>query len=109
MDIVLDTNILRSDFLFRSKDFEILKDYLVKTESNFIIPEVVLQEIKGLYKRTLNERITEFNINVKNLNLIISDTSLHYDSSSLNIEKETEKYMPFLKETLKLTKKKIIP
>ena len=49
MDVILDSNIFRSDILLRSKDFDILMDYLSKTDYRLIMPQVILDEIKGLY------------------------------------------------------------
>ncbi len=42
MNIAIDTNIILEDRLFKSKYYEMLYDYLDKTDSNFVLPEVVL-------------------------------------------------------------------
>src|ERR1035438_3442238 len=68
MDIVLDSNIFRADILLRSKEFDILLDYLDKTGSLFVMPQIILDEIKGLYKRTLIERLSELKKASNNIN-----------------------------------------
>lgn len=59
MDIILDTNIFRSDFLRRGADFEVLKDYLKKTDSSLIIPRIVLDEITNLFKRDVEKHVKD--------------------------------------------------
>ena len=56
MNIILDTNILRTDFFLKSKDFEILFDYIKKTHSNIVLLDIVLQEIEKLYDEELKEK-----------------------------------------------------
>lgn len=56
MNIILDTNILRTDFFLKSKDFEVLFDYIEKTHSNLILLNIVLQEIEKLYDEELIEK-----------------------------------------------------
>ena len=68
MDIILDTNILRTDFFLKSKDFEILFDYIKKTHSNLVLLDIVFQEIQKLYDEELKEKYdaikrTSFEIN----------------------------------------------
>lgn len=109
MDIVLDSNIFRSDITLRSKEFDIILDYLSKTHSSIIIPEVILDEIKGLYAKVLKERNSDVLKDINNLNLLITDHKQHIKFESFNIEDEVEKYEIYVKEKLKIKKSNIIP
>lgn len=56
MDFVLDTNIfLRKKFLC-SKDFHLLFDYLEKTGSRIVVPEIVWGQILAVCLRELHKR-----------------------------------------------------
>lgn len=109
MNIVLDTNIIYSDFLFRSKEFDILLDYLKKTDSTFILPEVILLEIEQKYKESLEERIEEYNKSSKHLDLLQNNKEKHIGIIDINIENETKNYISFLKTKLKIRPKQIVP
>lgn len=41
MNIIIDSNIIRQDFKLQSIYFDILLDYLKKTHSKFILPDIV--------------------------------------------------------------------
>jgi hypothetical protein len=60
MDTIIDANIIRRDLKLNDRGFEILSDYLVKTNSKLIFPSIVVEEIKGLYKRALQERFEDY-------------------------------------------------
>jgi hypothetical protein len=49
MDIVLDSNIFCSDIPLRSKEIDVVLNYLEKTESAIVMPQIILDEITGLY------------------------------------------------------------
>ncbi len=107
MDIILDTNILRNDLFFKSKDFEVLKDYLKKTDSHFILPKIILQEIQGIYKRTIEENVQNFDKSRKSLNTILNKQLI--GETSLNIDKEVEDYIKFIYQKLELKERNIVP
>lgn len=109
MDVVLDTNIFRSDILLRSKDFEILLDYLMKTESSIKLPQVIFDEILGVYKRTLKDRQSELEKVVKNINLSLSDAEKQVAISVIDIEGEVDNYSRFIRKKLKIHDRQIIP
>ena len=107
MDTILDANIIRRDLKLNNKNFEILKDYLVKTGSNLILPSIVAEEVKGLYKRYLAECFDEYEKSLNKLNrTLLSDEIQKF--SGLNIEDEGNKYIDFLNEKLGISKTKII-
>jgi hypothetical protein len=55
MDTILDANIIRKDLKLNDISFEILTDYLARTNSKLIFPSIVVEEIIGLYKRVFQE------------------------------------------------------
>ena len=109
MDIILDSNIFRSDITLRSKEFDVILDYLNKTHSSIIIPQIILDEIKGLYKRTLNERKNEVLKNINNLNLLITDDKKHLKINDVDTEIEIKKYEEHIINKLRVRKPNIIP
>ncbi|MCD0472571.1 PIN domain-containing protein [Flavobacterium sp. JAS] len=109
MDIILDSNIFRSDITLRSKEFDVILDYLDKTHSSIVIPQIILDEIKGLYGRTLQERKSEVAKNINNLNLLIIDNNKHIKSESFNVVNETDNYEKYIIEKLKIRGRNIIP
>lgn len=60
MDIILDSNIFKRDLKLKDKNFEILNDYLAKTNSSLILPKIVFEEIKNLYKKTLKDNFNTY-------------------------------------------------
>lgn len=106
MDIILDTNIFRNDFFFKSNDFQILKDYLKKTDSSFILPDIILEELKGLYKKTLNERILSYKKACRELNNVLNENISEHE---IDVEIQLKTYIEFVLKKLKIDKRKIIP
>jgi hypothetical protein len=106
MDIVLDSNIFRSDVSLRSKDFDVLKDYLKKTSSLLIIPQIILDEVKGLYLRLLNERKSELSKSINNLNSVLIDNSI--EDFKIDAKTELVKYENYIKQRLDITPENII-
>lgn len=107
MDIVLDTNIYRSDFFMKSKRFEIVFDYLKKTNSKIIIPKIVYQEIAVVYERELMNKLGKFNRSKGDLGSILIDRS--FEKFDLEIKNETEKYLVFFLKKLNIKDSEIIP
>lgn len=109
MDIILDSNIYRADISLRSKDFDILIDYLHRTNSSLIIPEIILDEIIGLYRRTVMERSQELNKTITNWNLILIDQDRHIVLPELQIVEEVNKYKRHILERLEVKAQNILP
>lgn len=57
MDIILDTNILRKDFLMNSLYFRRLFDFLMKTGSAIVVPQIVILELSRLYEIELKQAV----------------------------------------------------
>lgn len=107
MDTIIDSNIIRGDLKLNSKNFEILKDYLAKTNSKLILPSIVVEEVKGLYKRVLVERIAEYAKSLNKLNgTLLSEVIQEFPE--LNIEEEGNKYIEFIFNKLIISEDNII-
>lgn len=107
MDVILDTNIFRSDVTLKSKDIDALLDYLDRTDSRIILPQIILDETIGLYKRTLSERIRDFEKVAFTLNsTLVHDIEM---ASALDIEEETKKYISFIKKRLNIHDHQVLP
>ena len=57
MDIVLDTNIIVQENFFRSKKFEVLVDYLKKTNSRIVLPQIVKEESISIYQKDITSQL----------------------------------------------------
>lgn len=109
MDIVLDSNIFRGDILLRSKDFEILLDYLDKTSSSLLFPQIILDEIAGIYARVLKDRVADLNKAVNNINLTLTDEDPSCKLKEIDIPGEVNKYKAFIKTKLKFNDRYFLP
>lgn len=106
MKIVIDTNILRQDFFLKSRRFEMLVDFISKTENQIVLPEVVHKEIVALYKRTLLEKygdLLKSYENFKELAIIPMEQKI----PKIEIDKQVDKFITNLEKRLRI--KKIIP
>ena len=95
MIIFIDTNILFKADFFRSATALFFLKAAKFLEIEVIIPEIVIDEIKGNFFQELPKRLEKYKKELKNLNQLIdiSDTNL-------DIEKETEKYGAWLDKLL---------
>jgi len=109
MNVVLDSNIFRSDLLLKSKDIDVLIDYLGKTDSKIILPRIILDEIKGLYLRELNNRIAELNKIVNNINLALTNSETHINIVAIKSDEELAKYEKHILNRLKINEENILP
>lgn len=107
MDVIIDSNIIRRDLKLNDKNFEILADYLNKTNSRLIIPSIVIEEVKGLYKRALIERYDEF-IKCSNKLKSILITKSTPTISEIDYEKEADEYILYIHNKLGTSEDNII-
>ena len=61
MDVVIDTNIIIQEDFLRSSKFSALLDYLNKTNSHIILPQIVKEESIYHYKMKVTETLNKFN------------------------------------------------
>ncbi|MBA7479055.1 hypothetical protein ES707_14486 [subsurface metagenome] len=95
MDIIIDTNILRQDHLLRSHKFQVVLDYLQKTNSHLIIPTVVKNEMISIFRRELIELFNEAKNKAAKIDSWCYDNTPRIDFH-LNIDKEVATYESFL-------------
>lgn len=108
MDTIIDTNIIRRDLKLNDKGFEILIDYLAKTNSKLILPSIVVEEIKGLYKRVLQERFEEYTKSVDKLKSTLLFIDMP-DAPILDIEGDSNRYIDFIHGKFGTSSSNIIP
>jgi len=97
MDIIIDTNILRQDHLLRSSKFQVVLDYLQKTNSHLIIPTVVKDEMIAIFRRQLIELSDEARNRAAKIDRWCYDDTPRTDFH-LDIDKEVATYTSFLNE-----------
>jgi hypothetical protein len=76
MDVILDSNVLTPNFRMRGAEFRSLYDYLNRTDSYLVIPQIVLQETLANYSRLLRERITVARRALEQLKGIVFETRI---------------------------------
>jgi len=104
--IIIDTNILRQDFFLKSRKFEMLIDFISKTEYQIVLPEVVYKEIAALYKRTLLEKygnLIKSYEDFKKITIIPIEQKI----PKPEIDRQVEEFINNLKNRLKI--KNIVP
>ncbi|MBN2412421.1 DUF4935 domain-containing protein [candidate division KSB1 bacterium] len=106
MDIILDTNIFVADYKMLSHRFKILFDYLYRTKSSIIIPQLVLDELEAVYERELKNKINTFSIAIGNLERLLLESP--FKLQDIQVESEVASYIKFFKSKLELTKEHII-
>lgn len=107
MKIVIDTNIIRQDLLFKSSDYNIILDYLLKTDSNVLLPQIVFEEISSVYKRHLEDRLQDLTKANRILNTSIVDKSKHNEIKEIDIKNEVKEYLNYVLKKFSLKKKDI--
>lgn len=95
MDIIIDTNILRQDHLLRSSKFQVILDYLEKTNSHLIIPTVVKDEMIAIFRRHLTELFNQAKNMAAKMDRWCYDDTPRTDIY-LDVEKEVSTYKSFL-------------
>lgn len=86
MDIIIDTNIIKQENYFRSKKFLTLMDYLKKTNSKLVLPQIVKEESISLYENDISSKLN----GAKNQIMDLSRTCFTPVGIDLNIEVKTE-------------------
>ena len=106
MNIILDTNIIVQNYLMNSRSFDLLFDYLNKTNSKILIPQVVYDELLEKYRNTVFFQL-DFLEKTKNK---LGNILLEFDSSSIaiNVETEVNKYSNYILKKIGSSEEKII-
>lgn len=96
MNIVLDSNIFISDFIMKSPNWDALIDFVKRTDSQIIIPQVIIDEVDAAYKRTKEEYIDSYK------KLIAKFSRIGLDITSHPLRSNFDKYSDFIKKQLKI-------
>lgn len=107
MNILIDTNIIRKDLKLRDRNFDILLDYLSKTNSIVILPQIVTEEIAGLYKRLVSDRKDDYDNALRKLNSVLLESNFD-NEVVISIDSEVNSYIKYLKSKLKIQNNNII-
>jgi predicted nucleic acid-binding protein len=106
MNIVLDTNVFLQDLFMTSRNFELLFDYLEKTNSRIILPRIVYEELSGRYRSRLSSQIEAMEIARRKLEKTLLSPELPLPV--VDIDKEVDRYLDFVLDKLGITESSII-
>lgn len=101
MKIVLDSNIICSDYLMTGSKFQMLFDFAGKTENIIYVPQIAYEEILGKYRRKLTEDFLKIDTQQNHLQRILVDPGLN-NTSEDEIEQYIDKYKQHLAEIMAL-------
>lgn len=90
MLIIIDSNILISNFFMRSTSFEVMEKV-----GTIVIGEIVMDEVVNKYKEMLTEQIQKARTSLDTINRFLTDKHVDF-SSEIDIASEAEKYKDFL-------------
>lgn len=107
MNIILDSNILVRDIKLSNENIEIILDYLDKTNSSVILPKIVIEEIKNLYGKNITEKLSTYEKAETKLKSVLVN-SLEFAKITVDLEKESNDYIKFVMEKLKVKEEQII-
>jgi hypothetical protein len=99
MDIVIDTNLVHSDWKLKSEDFKAFINFVERTNSRIHIPRIVWEETRLNYRNEKAGKLFGGSlVNVPDLKVL----HLDYDA-------ETDKYLNWLLGELKIDESNILP
>jgi hypothetical protein len=105
MVVILDTNIIQRDFLLNSGRFVILLDYLTRSKSKIILPEIVYKEIVANYERSLNGWLTQLDKVRKDSGRLLFNTRL--PDIRVSVPEEVERYRQYLLKKLRVAENEV--
>ncbi|MBC8262847.1 MAG: DUF4935 domain-containing protein [Anaerolineales bacterium] len=107
MKVVLDTNILWQDLPLRSRKFEMLFDFVTKTRSEIVLPQIVYQELEAVYRREAERRLNDF----RKARDILGRIFLSFDVADVEIEIDVQvsQYLAYVCKRLGITEEDIVP
>lgn len=107
MKIFLDTNIFVRDLSLRSREFEMLFDYLGRSDAEVVFPEIVLAELEAAYL----ERLHELADGIRRLRSILMepDKELGRILEAIDFEDALAKYRKYLLKQFRTKDSAILP
>jgi hypothetical protein len=107
MNIIIDTNLVHSDWKLKSEDARAFLDFVERTNSTVYIPRVIWEETRINYRGDIYKKHKEYERASKifgsNLVDVPSLTMVHLD-----YDEETNKYLQWLQTELNVTEEKNI-
>lgn len=108
MKIILDTNIIVSDFRLKSPDFQVLLENSKKETEQLIIPQVVVDEVLNKFKQRLELVKSNTEGEIKTFNKLTT-SSIEQIISSEKIEQSLKEYKSYLDKIFKDNNVRILP
>ena len=107
MRVILDTNVIQADPLMRSGRFDVLLEFVRKTESTIVLPQLVHDELQANYARDLQSRINKW-ISAKNqVNGLLPTT---VDANlEVDVAEATRSYLEYVRTRLGVPDNSIVP
>lgn len=96
MNVILDTNVIVSDHLIKSKNFRRLIEYCFRTMSTIVLPQIVLEELRGVYKTRILTYESQAKLAIDKLNSLFVDFSVS-KWQELETEKLSNDYPKYLR------------
>ena len=106
MFLILDTNIFIEDWHFTSPPYKALLDFAKKTNSTFLMPRVVLEELKGKFAQHLEGRQADYNQAERQLNRLLNRSKELWPA--IDVARETERYMAATLRRLRIKKANVL-
>lgn len=75
MNIIIDTNILRADFLFQSEHYKLFSEFIRRSKSNLVLSKVVFEEARYLFEKEMRIRKNNFQKALSNILYFENDKS----------------------------------
>jgi hypothetical protein len=99
--IVLDANVLISDYWLRSPSFVLLRDFLKKSKATLVVPKVVLEEVINHRREDLAKAKSEIHKALREFNRLIRDfTGLGSPAAVISKKSREDPYEKFLSSEL---------
>jgi len=107
MRIVLDTDVITRSPDLGSASFNVLRDYLGKTDARVILAEIVFDELKANRRRIVQDRTLEANAALKRLSKVLLASEVR--SARIDASSEVEAYSECVLKGLGVTLDDIVP
>ena len=109
MNIFLDTNIIKKAHFFRANNAQIFLKAAKLLGLKIIIPEVVIDEVFGNYRKTLIEKIDKFNAATKDLLSVIDNQKIQeFNNKELEVEAKYTEYKLWFRKLVEDNNVKIL-
>jgi hypothetical protein len=91
----------------RKRMFSLVFDYIEKTRSKIIMPQIIYEELTGVYEREVRDRLQKFKKSKEVLEEALIEVSV--TDHDIDVEGEVNKYLGFVKRRLSISDEDIVP